>query len=411
MTNTKPPAQNIFTDLDHHSDYFREHNYETYEILRAQCPVAHSNAWGGFWMFLEHDDVYEAENNTDVFSSVMEKQVPRSDNPDPFVPIDTDPPLLQQYRRITLPWFSPSAAKELEPTFRRFTAELIDDFIETGRADIIQQLTTALPARWILQMLGFDETRWPDWVEWTHAVVHDRTSNVEKSMAGVTSIYTNIIAEMQRRRDDGFGADLLSGIMQGEVDGEPLRDELVIGYTFLMLLGGMDTTSGLTGNALVQLDEHRDLRQRLIDEPGILPKATEEFLRHDTPTQGLARLVTRDCEFKGQHLSPGDRVLLMYAAANRDPRVFENPDVIDFDRSPNRHLAFGAGPHRCLGSNHARVMFQVMISEILRRLPDYAITGEIERFRDAGDVYAPRHLHITFTPGTRTAPVSDRNSL
>lgn len=101
------------------------------------------------------------------------------------------------------------------------------------------------------------------------------------------------------------------------------------------------------------------LRQRLINEPGILPKATEEFLRHDTPTRDLTRLVTSDCEFKGQHLSPGDRILLMYAAANRDPKVFENPDVIDFDRSPNRHLAFGAGPHRCLGSNHARVMFQV----------------------------------------------------
>ncbi len=401
MTQANPLEDAIFTDLDHHSDYFREHNFEIYEALRERCPVAHSNAWGGFWLFTDYDDVYEAEQNTELFSSVMEKQIPRNDSPDPFVPIDTDPPLLQQYRRITLPFFSPSAAKQLEPTFRKLATELIDDFIGSGKADIIEQLTIPLPARWILKALDFDESRWAEWVGWTHAVVHDRTSNVEKSIDGVTNIYANIIAEMTRRRTDGFGDDLLSAIMQGEVDGEPLRDELVIGYAFLMILGGMDTTSGLTGNALIQLDEHRDLRQRLIDEPAIMSKATEEFLRHDTPTHTLTRLVTRDCDFKGEQLKAGDRVALCYAAANRDPKVFADPDVIDFDRTSNRHVSFGAGPHRCLGSNHARVMFSVMISEILTRMPDYRISGEVERFRDAGDVYAARHLPIAFTPGPR----------
>uniref|UniRef100_UPI0021C1FE2E cytochrome P450 n=1 Tax=Frankia gtarii TaxID=2950102 RepID=UPI0021C1FE2E len=402
MTTVQPEATGESTGIDHHSPYFREHNYEIYENLRGKCPVAHSDAWGGFWMFLDHQDVYNAEQDTDLYSSAMEKGIPLAGNPDPLIPIDTDPPYLQQYRKIVLPWFSPAAAKRLESTFRRIATEQIDEFIETGEADIVRQLTTPLPARWILQMLGFDDSRWADWVAWVHATVHDRSNAPEKAMDAVMNVYTNITAEIALRRTEGYRDDLLSTIMQGEVDGAPIRDELVIGFAFLMLLGGMDTTSGLTGNALVRLVEQPELRQRLIDEPAILPKATEEFLRHDTPTQGLARIMTRDVVVQGQQLHAGDRILLMYAAANRDPKVFADPDTIDFDRTGNRHLAFGAGGHRCLGSNHARTMFQVMISEVLTRLPDYTIDGDFERFPDAGDVYAVRSLPIRFTPGPRS---------
>jgi len=403
MTIADVEAPDMSMDIDHHSAYFREHNYEIYEDLRERCPVAHSTAWGGFWLLVNYQDVYDAGQDNELFSSAMEKAIPMVGNPDPFVPIDTDPPVLKQYRRIGLPWFSPSSAKALEPMFRELATELIDEFIEAGEADIVGQLTTPLPARWILRMLGFDESRWREWIEWIHSTVHDRSHDPDKANAGVTNIYTNITAEMARRRADGYGDDLLSAIMQGKIDGEPLPDGLVIGYAFLMLLGGMDTTSGLTGNSLVRLDEQPQLRRRLIEDPDVLPKATEEFLRHDTPSQGLARIITRDCEFKGQQLRAGDRVMLMFAAANRDPKVFPDPDRIDFDRVGNRHLAFGAGAHRCMGSNHARVMFQVMISEILTRLPDYTISGEIERFEDAGDVYAVRRLPIRFTPGPRSS--------
>jgi cytochrome P450 len=229
-------------------------------------------------------------------------------------------------------------------------------------------------------MLGFDESRWREWVEWIHGTVHELATNPEKSAASAGEIYANITTEMAKRRTEGYGDDLLSVLMQGEVNGTPLDDMQILGYAFLMLLGGMDTTSGLTGNALVRLEEQPELRERLIREPSVLPKATEEFLRHDTPTQGLPRIVTKDCEFKGQHFSAGERVLLMFAAANRDPKVFEDPDLIDFDRVANRHLAFGVGPHRCMGSNHARVMFQVMMSEILTRLPDSTTPARSTRF-------------------------------
>ena len=396
----------LATELDQHSDFFRENVYDVYRQLRRQCPMVHSQKWGGFWAFLDYDDVYDAEQLSDIFSSRSGKEVPGVEGTVPFIPIDYDPPLVQDYRKLALPFFSPGAAKALEPTFRRLATELIDDFIETGEADIIGQLTTPLPARWILQMLGFEESRWTEWVTWIHTTVHDLAINPDKSGAAAAEIYANITAEIGKRRIDGYGDDLLSVVMQGRVNDEPLDDGQILGYAFLMLLGGMDTTSGLTGNALVRLHEQPELRERLIREPQLLVKATEEFLRHDTPTQGLPRIVTKDCEFNGQKFSAGERVLLMFAAANRDPKVFDDPDRIDFDRVGNRHLAFGAGPHRCMGSNHARMMFQVMMSEILTRLPDYTISGEIERFADAGSVYALRRLPIRFTPGPRSTEAS-----
>lgn len=207
--------------------------------------------------------------------------------------------------------------------------------------------------------------------------------------------------EMEKRRDDP-GDDLFGDILKARFDGAPLSDLQVISYANLLLLGGMDTTAGLTGNAALYLAGDPDLRQRLGDDPSLLPRATEEFLRHDSPAFGLYRTVTRDAVFHDQQLHEHDAAVLMFPAAGRDPHMFDRPDEVDIDRTPNRHMAFGMGAHRCLGSHHARVMFQVMIGEVLRRLPDYELAGEVQRFKDAGDVYAVRNLPVTFTPGKRS---------
>ncbi|WP_375484259.1 cytochrome P450, partial [uncultured Mycobacterium sp.] len=167
-----------------------------------------------------------------------------------------------------------------------------------------------------------------------------------------------------------------------------------------MMLGGMDTTSGLTGNVLLRLCEDRELRDHLAADPGLLMQGTDEFIRLYTPTLGLARTVTRDAEFHGQHLRQGDRAILMWGAANRDPAMFSDPDKLDLHRANARkHMAFGVGVHRCLGSHVAKMMFQVMLGQILARLPDFELAGAPERFEDAGEVYAVRRLPIRFTPG------------
>lgn len=389
--------------FDHRSPEFKARNYEIFREMREQCPIAWSQSWGGFWFVIDYDSVFDVARHPEIFSSQPERRVPVPPYTAHFLPMDSDPPQVQQYRKMLLPWYTPKAALADEPWLRAVATELIDEFIERGHADVIAELTTPLPARWILATLGLDERRWPDYVHWVHTIVHERSHHPELATQAVDELFGELAGVVARRRAEGLGDDMLSGILSGEVDGEPLTDEQILNCVFLQIVGGMDTTSGLTGNALLRLIEQPELRARLIDEPELLEQATEEFLRHDTPVQGggNARLVTQDVVFHGQQLRAGERIVPMYGAANRDPKVFERPDEIDFDRTQIRHMAFGIGQHRCLGSNVARVMFRVMVGEILRRMPDFRIDGEVTRFDDAGDIYAVRSLPLSFTPGPR----------
>ncbi|MCK0516776.1 cytochrome P450 [Williamsia sp. DF01-3] len=389
--------------LDHHSPEFRADPYAIFKELRAACPMARSDQYGGFWAFLDYDSVFDAARDDDLFNSYPSVGVPASGMPYPILPIESDPPLTKQLRAITLKQFSPQVAEELRPQVRQMAQDMVDEFIERGHCDIVAELTTPLPAKTMLHVLGFDETRYLEWVKWVHTVVHDRTQDEDTAAAAGMELFGEIGKHMQERREGALGDDLFGRILSGQVDGVPLDDIQITMYTFLMMLGGMDTTSGLTGNALLRMIEQPELRQTLIDEPDMLKPATEEFLRHSSPTLGLARTVSRDTDFHGQNLQAGDRAILMWAAANHDPDVFESPETIDFWRDNKRHLAFGVGQHRCLGSHLARMMFQEMISEILERLPDFELDGEAELFEDAGEVHAVRHLPIRFTPGARRA--------
>jgi len=403
-TSQTPPGtgERAEFDLDHHSPEFRDRPYEIFDRLRESCPVAHSPRLGGFWVLSDYASVYEAARDNELFSSAEGVGIPASGIPFPILPIESDPPVTQQLRAITLGPFSPKAAKDLRPAMREIATELIDEFIERGECDIVGELTTPLPARLILRMLGFREAAWQEWVRDVHLIIHDRAHNPDASMTAAAALLNELTEEMERRRDADPESDLYARIVHGQLDGKPLDEAQIIMYGLLMIFGGMDTTSGLTGNALLQLCRHDDLRRRLIEDRDLLPAATEEFLRHDTPTLGLARTVTRDAEFHGQCLRRDDKAILMWGAANRDPRVFDNPDVIDFDRVDKKHVAFGVGSHRCLGSNLAREMFQVMLDEILTRLPDFRLGGEPVPFEDAGEVHALRHLPLAFTPGPRS---------
>ena len=392
-------------EFDHHSPEFRDHCPEAVAQLHATGePLGWSDAHGGYWAVYGYDAIYDAVQDPELFSSAhsasVPKGVPRPAYDDPLIPIDIDGPLVHEYRRVVLAWFSPGGAKAMEPRIRALTTEFIDAFIERGQCDVAHELLLPLPARLILEGLGFDPERWSEWIEWIHSVVHDRTEQPDKAVAATENIFGNIAVEMERRRG-ALGDDLLSDILRARFDGEPFSDQQVMSYVFLLLLGGMDTTAGLTGNALVELDRNRALRQALIDDPSLLPQATEEFLRRESPSYGLYRTVTRDALFHGQQLRKGDRAMLMFPAAGLDPSAFDHPEEIDLTRTANRHMAFGLGPHRCLGSHHARVMFQVMVGEILRRMPDYELDGPFVRFEDAGDVYAVRELPVRFTPGPR----------
>lgn len=390
-------------DLDHHSPDFRENPYGTFREMRESgCPVAFSEQYGGFWALVDYQSVFDAARDDALFNSYPSVGVPESGMPFPILPIESDPPQTKELREVTLRQFSPGAAERLRPVAAQMATELIDEFIERGQCDIVAELTTPLPARLILRLLGWDETRYREWVDWVHTTVHDRAQEPEKAATAGMEMFAEIAKHMQDKRERGLGEDLFSDILRGTLDGKPLDDTQIAMYGFLMMLGGMDTTSGLTGNVLLRLCEEPRLREQMLADPALITTGTDEFLRLCTPSLGLARTVSRDTTFHGQEMHTGDRAILMWGAANRDPAVFADADTLDLCR-PNarKQMAFGVGMHRCMGSHFARMMFQVMLTAVLERLPDFQLSEQYERFEDAGEVYAVRKLPITFTAGAR----------
>jgi len=400
-------SEKFIIDLDHHSAELRDHNDELVQRLHGTgCPMGWSEAHGGFWAIWGYDALYDAVQDAETFSSSLPKHVPDMQYTSPLIPIDIDGPIQQEYRKLVLNWFNPGHAKAMQPRIQQICDELIDNFIERGEADLAHELFTALPAKVTLEMLDWDSDRWPEWVEWIHSFIHDGHINPEKAIESTNAAYAAVQDQIDRRRA-GYRDDLFSDIMKAQVHGESLSDREVIDFAMLVLLGGLDTTSGVTGNTLLRIDRDPKLRQQLIEEIDYIPKAIEEFLRHDGPGGGLYRRLTLDCDFHGQPMKEGDRVLMMFWAANRDPNAFPDPERIDIHRQNNRHTTFGLGPHRCLGSHHGRLMFATMLREVMTRLPDFQVDWEnMRRFEDCGGVYGVRDLPVTFTPGKRTKPIA-----
>lgn len=408
MTDTRAEAQRradsrAEVDLDHHSPEFREDPYGRFQEMRESgCPVAHSEHYDGFWTLADYASVFDAARDDDLFNSYPSVGVPASGMPFPILPIESDPPHTQELRQVTLRQFSPGSADRAREMAVEMTNAAIDEFIERGECDLVAELTTPLPARLILRLLKWDESRAMDWVNWVHTTVHERAHEPDKAAMAGMELFGEINRQIEQRRAEGLGDDLFSDILRGTQDGQPLDDIQITMYGFLMMLGGMDTTSGFTGNVLLRLCQDPDLRSQLIADPTLIKTGTDELLRLFTPTLGLARTVSRDAEFHGQTLRQGDRAILMWAAANRDPAMFDDPDTLDLSR-PNakKQMAFGVGIHRCLGSHYAKLMFQVMLTQILERLPDFELAGDYERFEDAGEVHAVCTLPVTFTPSAR----------
>jgi hypothetical protein len=390
----------VTVEFDHHAAELARDPYPTYQRLREESPVAWSPAYGGFWALSDYPTVHAASRDDDAFRSTPGVGIPLQPYGIQNIPIDTDSPQTQQYRATLLRAYSPASVTRLTPKVTAIADELLDTFADAGRADLVREYAMPLPARMILGLLGLPETDWLWWVERTHTVVHDITHNPDAAIAAGMEMAEAVAHALAERRTDGYRDDQISLIMQGTVDGRALTEQELISYVLLMIFGGSDTTTGATANALMALDRDRALRRRLIDRPADLPKAVEEFLRHQAPVQALARTLSRDVRIGDQVLRAGDRALLIWAAANRDPNVFERPDQVDIDRFPNRHLSFGVGLHRCLGSTLGRMMLRVMLERLLATIPDYQLGKDPEqyRFADASVIYSARGLPATFTP-------------
>jgi cytochrome P450 len=395
VTTERRPVSDWSIDFDLFDPGFVVDPYSVYSELRDRCPVAHTERWGGSWMPTRYEDIQAVAHDTEHFSSRNVGVTGLAGN-NPLVapPITADPPFHTASRRILLPAFSPKAIEALEPLTRHIANGLIDDVLARGdgRADAACDYAQHIPVRVIGAMLGVPEEDEPIFTDWAIRVLQIGPTNQEVGRQATREVLEYFRGQVAARREERTG-DLVSQLLDAELDGAPLTEKHILGTCFLLLIAGIDTTWSSIGASLWHLATHPDDRARLIMEPGLVPTAIEEFLRAYSPVT-MAREVVAEVEVGGRTLCPGERVLLTFPAGNRDPELFENPDEVLIDRQHNRHTAFGAGIHRCLGSNLARMELRVAIEEWLQRIPSFHLAEGAQVEWNGGQVRGPRSVPV-----------------
>lgn len=391
--------------FDHHDGDFARDPWKTYRELRDRCPVAHSDTYDdGFWVLSRYADVRAASLNPKVFSSDEDDLLIPETHQGWLLPVQSDPPLTAQYRRTLNHLFSITAVRALEPAIREWVTEAIDEVVEQGRCDFARDLARPIPGKVTMALMGWPADDWREVLDpikqfTGHAGDHpDR----EAGASGVDGVRRRVTENLELRKVQP-GDDLVSRLTESDVDGRRLRDDEIVALAMMVIFGGVDTTVAAIGNMLFYLNRDRSMRRQLIDDPDLIPTAVDELLRYEPPVQGFARFIREDVEVGEQGLREGEKALLLWASANRDEEVFPDPDSVRLDRSPNPHLTFGIGVHRCLGASLAKAELEITLEEVLRRLPDYEIvTDDVEPTSSAGTVFERVRIPATFTPGPRT---------
>ena len=396
----RSPVQDWTTDYDILDPDYVADPYPVWDDLREQCPIAHSDRWGGSWLPTRYADVQRFAQDHEHFSSrdvgvlsfTPEERPPRPIEI-PVPPIDQDQPIHTWTRRLLLPWFSHARVAQYEPYTRDLCNRLIDGFVENGSADAAGDYARQIPVRVIALLLGVPEEMSDTFTGWVQDVLefaHDE----KRSGAATDALTEYLLAKLEERRVDPSD-DLISSLLHAEHDGEPVDDLIILGMAALTLIAGVDTTWSSIGSAMLHLATHPDDVRRLVDEPDLMPLAIEELLRAYSPVT-MARIANDDVEVAGCPIKAGDKVLMNFPAANRDPEVFEDPDHVILDRAQNRHVAFGAGIHRCAGSNLARMELRVAVETWIARIPEFRLADGGEVTWAGGQVRGPRTVPVVF---------------
>ena len=353
---------------------------DAYRRLREECPVVSTGDMMGTgsngWIVSRYEDVMAALRNPEVFSSgpdaVSIGQEQR------LIPLQVDPPEHVKYRRLLDPEFSPKKMAALEPDVRVLIGSLVDAFVEKNTCDFHEEVATPLPSTVFLRLMGMSQDDLPQLLQWRDNTIRpdvepgdfDAATRIrEQTGKEITEYFRNAIAEKRAHPDDA----LLSRIVHGQVDGRPTTDEELLGMCHLLLLAGLDTVTATLDCMVAYLAQHPDRRRQLVERPELVGNAVEELLRHETPVMMVARAVAKDFEFGGCLMRKGDSLTPLIGAANLDEREFDDPLGVSFERDENRHVAFGAGPHRCLGSHLARLELRVALEEFHKRIPEYSL--------------------------------------
>ncbi len=395
---TMTPPRDWATDYDIFDPAYVADPYPIWDELRRTCPVAHSDRWGGSWLPTRYADVAAIAHDVEHFSSsdvgVITVPVEGVDPfPDGLPPITADPPVHTWSRRLLLPWFSHRRVAQYEPLTRALCRSLVDGFVERGRADAAADYAQQIPVRVIALVLGVPGELADTFTGWVRDVL-EFAYDKQRREAGRDALVAYFVEQIEARKRTP-GDDLISELLHAEVDGHPVPDAHVLGTAALTLIAGVDTTWSAIGASLWHLAGHDEDRRRLVAEPDLMPVAVEELLRAYSPVT-MAREVAKDTVVAGCPMRAGEKVLLSFPAANRDPEVFPDADRVVLDRQHNRHVAFGVGIHRCAGSNLARMELRVALEEWLARIPEFRLEDPALVTWAGGQVRGPRSVPVVF---------------
>lgn len=378
--------------------------WEMYAALRDHEPVHHvvpgSAPHHDYYVLSRHADVMAAAVDVTTFSSARGltveydelERIGLADNP-PLVM--QDPPVHTEFRRLVSRGFTPRAVTSVEPAVRAFVRERLDAIVERGEGDIVAELFKPLPSMVVAHYLGVPEEDRGRFDVWTDAIVAAGAAGELATAPDAVVEMLGYFGELVERRRREPGDDTVSHLVAAGVGDDDRGLLSILAYVFTMVTGGNDTTTGMLGGAVQLLTERPDQRDALVAEPDLLPGAVEELLRLTSPVQGLARTTTRDVTLHGVTVPAGRKVLLLYGAANRDPRRYgPDADALDVRRNPAQILTFSQGNHFCLGASAARMQARVALEELLTRCPGFTV--DVDAVRWAPGPYVRRPTTVPF---------------
>jgi len=360
-------------------DYaFHEDPYPIYRELREHAPI-YWNEELRFWAFSRHADVLAGFKDWEHFSNSggisLEIGQLNEDTTAVLSVLGMDPPRHDRIRALASKGFTPRRVADLEPSIRALAVRYLERVREAGRMDFVADFAGRIPMDVVSEMLGVPESDRDELRAWSDTILHREEGVRGVPPEGIAAsgrllhYFVDVIAARRKRPGD----DLASALCAAEIDGERLSDKDIIGFLYLLIIAGNETTTKLLANAIYWLARHPQARKELRESPALVPDWVEETLRFDNSTQLMGRTVSRDFEYAGRPMHRGDKLLLLIGSANRDDRVFPDPDVFDIHRDTSQHLSFGRGTHFCLGAALARLEGRVALEEVQRRIPDYEI--------------------------------------
>jgi cytochrome P450 len=394
--DSPPPAEDPFAAMD---PEMAAHPQPMFKMLRESMPVVPVEGRGV--ALTRRSDVEEVFRHPEVFSSNADAV--DLQNIRPLIPLQIDPPDHKKFRKLLDPIFAPREVAKLEESLTVSVNELVDRFVDRGEVDFSAEFSTLFPTRVFLNLLGLPVDELPlflamkDGIIRPHVVVGTAFGSAEsvahqkKTADSIYAYFDEVLDQRQIERRD----DLLSRFLDASVEGERLSREDILDICFLFLIAGLDTVTASLDCMFAYLAEHPDQRQKLVDDPSLIPAAIEELLRWETPVMGVVRVALGDTEVSGCPVSEGDMVMVMLGSVNTDEAELADADVVRFDREANRHLAFGGGVHRCLGSHLARLELRVALREWHQRIPDYAVAEGHQLVYTSG-IRSIDHFPMTF---------------